>query len=227
MTDLVGIMIVSHSYSIASGTADMVRQMCGEKIPISFAGGTSDGKIGTDLEKILAGLKEIWSDSGVVVLYDLGSSEMSSEAAIEMLSQKQQDKIKILNAPLVEGAIIAGVESIQGSKLEEVKSVVEKRHFVSDEISASTEIKSIKISHHIGLHARPAVKFTKLAKTFDANIQVKLQEHSSWVNAKSIVKVMGLKASRGKVLNLKSDGKDGNEAVKLLINFVKNNFVES
>jgi len=225
MVDHVAIMIVSHSHAIASGTSDMVRQMCGEKIPISFAGGTSDGELGTDVEKILKGLKEIWSDSGVVLLYDLGSAEMSSEAAIEMLSQNQQEKIKILDAPLVEGAVIAGVESNQGSKLEEVKSAVEKKHSVTNEISSSTEVLSIKISHQIGLHARPAVKFTKLAKTFDANIQIKLQEQTSWVDAKSIVKVMGLKASKGKILNLKADGKDGNEAVKILTNFVRNDFL--
>ena len=226
MVDHVGIMIVSHSHSIASGTLEMVRQMCGEKIPISYAGGTSEGELGTDVEKILKGLKEIWSDSGVVLLYDLGSAEMSSEAAIEMLPQNQQEKIKILDAPLVEGAVIAGVESIQGSKLEEVKYIVEKKHLLTDAISASTEVQSVKISHNIGLHARPAVKFTKLAKTFDANIQVKLQEQTVWVDARSIVKVMGLKASQGKVLNLKADGKDANEAVKILKNFVRNDFVE-
>jgi len=226
MVDHVAIMIVSHSHKIASGTSEMVRQMCGEKIKISFAGGTSDGELGTDVGIILKGLKEIWSDSGVVLLYDLGSAEMSSEAAIEMLPQNQQEKIKILDAPLVEGAIIAGVESIQGSKLEEVKNVIEKKYLKTDEILSSTEVQSIKISHQIGLHARPAVKFTKLAKTFEANIKVKLQEQTVWVDAKSIVKVMGLKASQGKILNLKADGRDANESVKMLTNFVQNDFVE-
>lgn len=226
MRNNVGIMIVSHSHAIASGTSDLVRQIGGDNIPISFTGGTSDGGLGTDVDAIFKGLQEILSDSGVVVLYDMGSTEMSSEAAIEMFSQNQQEKIIILDAPLVEGSLIAGVESVQGSTLEEVQSVVEKKHLVTDVISRSEDIQSITISHQIGLHARPAVKFTKLAKTFDANVQVKLQEQTSWVDAKSIVRVMGLKARQGKVLNVKADGRDAAEAVKRLIDFVKNDFVD-
>lgn len=226
MSSNVGVMIVSHSLGIASGTADMVRQIGGEDIPISFAGGSADGGLGTDVGAILKGIQEIWTDAGVVVLYDLGSAEMSSEAAIEMLPEKQQNKIQICSAPLVEGAVLAGVESCGGGDLYQVKSVAEKRFVGIEEISDSSKSQQISITHPIGLHARPAVKFTQLAKKFDANVQVKLEEHTSWVDAKSIVRVMGLKARHGKTMNLRANGSDATEAVNQLVALVKNNFGE-
>mgnify|MGYP002172725810 FL=1 len=49
MSNNVGVMIVSHSLAVASGTAEMVRQIGGDNIPISFAGGNTDGGLGTDV----------------------------------------------------------------------------------------------------------------------------------------------------------------------------------
>ncbi len=46
----VGIVIVSHSPDVAKGAADMVRQMVGPKIPLSFCGGNPDGGLGTSVE---------------------------------------------------------------------------------------------------------------------------------------------------------------------------------
>ena len=226
MSDNVGVMIVSHSLAVASGTAEMVRQIGGDNIPISFAGGNADGGLGTDVEVILKGLQEIWTEAGIVVLYDLGSAEMSSEAAIEMLPEYQQKRIKICEAPLVEGAILAGVESCGGGHLEQVTSVAEKKQVGIDKISDSIESHRVTIAHPIGLHARPAVKFTQLAKSFEAYVQVKLEEQTVWVDAKSIVRVMGLKARHGKVLNLRATGCDAAEAVKKLIVLVDTNFGE-
>ena len=226
MRNNVGVMIVSHSLAIATGTAEMVRQIGGENIPISYAGGSADGGLGTDVEAILKGLQEIWTEAGIVVFYDLGSAEMSSEAAIELLPETQQKKIKICSAPLVEGAVLAGVESCGGGDLDQVKLVAEKRQVSIDEISDTTETHRVTITHPIGLHARPAVKFTQLAKCFEANIQVKLEEQTIWVDAKSIVRVMGLKARHNKVLNLQATGIGAPEAVSQLMVLVKNNFGE-
>ncbi len=52
---------------------------------------------------------------------------------------------------------------------------------------------SVTITHPIGLHARPAVKLTKLAKSFAAEIRLRGLPDGEWVDAKSIVKVMALK----------------------------------
>ena len=49
---------------------------------------------------------------------------------------------------------------------------------------------SVLLDHAVGLHARPSVKLTQLAKTFQARSELALSEVGPWIDAKSIVKVM-------------------------------------
>ncbi|MEO1091565.1 MAG: HPr family phosphocarrier protein [Pseudomonadota bacterium] len=83
---------------------------------------------------------------------------------------------------------------------------------------------SVTIRHPVGLHARPAVKFTKLAKTFDAAIKVRGAPDGAWVDAKSIVKVMALKLRTGAVLELVADGDGATAAVTALGALVERDF---
>ena len=122
----VGIVIVSHSPLVAQGTADMVRQMVGDEIPLSFCGGNPEGGLGTSVEKIMAAIDAAWSDRGVAVLVDLGGAETNSEMAIEMLPAERQSKVVICNAPIVEGAVMAATESWGGASLQEVKRTAEE-----------------------------------------------------------------------------------------------------
>jgi phosphocarrier protein len=55
---------------------------------------------------------------------------------------------------------------------------------------------SVLLAHDVGLHARPSVKLTKLAKTFAAEVELATAREGPWIDAKSIVKVMALKARR-------------------------------
>lgn len=126
MGDKVGIAIVSHSSDVAQGAADMVRQMVGDEIPLSWCGGDIDGGLGTDVAKIMATIDEAWSDKGVAILVDLGGAETNSEMAIEMMSADKQAKIVICNSPIVEGAIMAATEAWGGASLEEVRATAEE-----------------------------------------------------------------------------------------------------
>ena len=86
---------------------------------------------------------------------------------------------------------------------------------------------SITIIHAAGLHARPAVKFTKLAKTFaDTTIKLRGSDDHPWTDAKSIVKVMALKLRSGTVLQLEAEGDRAALAVKALKDLVARNFDE-
>lgn len=86
---------------------------------------------------------------------------------------------------------------------------------------------SVTITHATGLHARPAVKFTKLAKTFsEANIRVRGGDDRPWTDAKSIVKVMALKLRSGTVLQLEAEGSEAEAAVTALKDLVERNFDE-
>lgn len=84
----------------------------------------------------------------------------------------------------------------------------------------------VTITHKVGLHARPSVKLTKLAKRFSAQIELALAPGGPWVDAKSIVKVMGTKAPQGAMLHLRAEGADAENAVAALTDLVTRNFDE-
>ena len=92
-----------------------------------------------------------------------------------------------------------------------------------DEITATS---SIVLTNAIGLHARPSVKLTKLAKTFAANIEVAPSLSGPWVDAKSIVKVMAVKATKGATLHFRARGHDAKEALAAVRQLVGRGFEE-
>jgi len=85
---------------------------------------------------------------------------------------------------------------------------------------------SALLTNTIGLHARPSVKLTKLAKTFESRIEVGLTENGPWVDAKSIVKVMAVKAAKGTILHFRAIGPDAHAALAALGALVALNFHE-
>ena len=122
----VGIVIVSHSVDVARGTADMVRQMVGDEVPLAFCGGNPDGGLGTSVPAIMAAIDRAWSESGVAILVDLGGAETNSEMAIELQPQERQSRIVVCNAPIVEGAVMAATEASGGAALADVKRTAEE-----------------------------------------------------------------------------------------------------
>ena len=86
---------------------------------------------------------------------------------------------------------------------------------------------SVLITHDVGLHARPSVKLTKLAKTYAARIDLALGAEGPWIDAKSIVKVMAAKAPKGTVLHLRADGEGAAEAIEALVALVERDFDEA
>ncbi|MFD1985226.1 HPr family phosphocarrier protein [Mesorhizobium newzealandense] len=92
-------------------------------------------------------------------------------------------------------------------------------------MSASAEA-TVLITHEVGLHARPSVKFTKLAKTFAAEVEIALAANGPWFDAKSIVKVMATKAPKGTVLHIRASGDGANDAVDALVELVRRDFDE-
>lgn len=122
----VGIVIVSHSPLVARGTADMVRQMVGDCVPLSWCGGNADGGLGTNAAGILEAIEAAWSEAGVAVFVDLGGAETNSEMAIEMLGAERGRRVAICNAPLVEGAVIAAAEASGGASLSRVVATAEE-----------------------------------------------------------------------------------------------------
>ncbi|HEY7688445.1 MAG TPA: HPr family phosphocarrier protein [Dongiaceae bacterium] len=86
---------------------------------------------------------------------------------------------------------------------------------------------SVTITNPNGFHFRPHVKFTKLAKTFDANIRVRGSPEAPWIDAKSIAKVMKLMLPKGRVLELEADGVAAQHAIDALRSLVERDFDEA
>jgi phosphocarrier protein HPr len=84
-----------------------------------------------------------------------------------------------------------------------------------------------RIIHATGLHARPSVMFTQLAKTFDAAVFISDHIHGPWIDAKSIVKVMGLKAPFDTMIYIRAEGIDAEMAVQKLSRLIEDDFEET
>ena len=85
---------------------------------------------------------------------------------------------------------------------------------------------SVQLTNKIGLHARPAIQLTKLAKRYSSQIRIRTSADSPWIDAKSIVQVMAAKALKGTVLEIAVNGKDAQEALQSLVELIKNDFGE-
>ena len=85
----------------------------------------------------------------------------------------------------------------------------------------------VRLVHAVGMHARPAVKLTKLAKRFQAQISVRASEAADWINAKSVAKVMALRAPRDSLIEIKAHGDDAEAAVAALIDLVATDFPDA
>jgi dihydroxyacetone kinase phosphotransfer subunit len=124
---LVGLVLISHSGTLAEGLREMVAQVAGDEVAVGIAGGTDDGRLGTSAPRIAAALQSALAKSpeGVLVLLDLGSAALSLELALEDLEPPERERVHVSEAPLVEGAILAAVQASVGASLAEVAAAAE------------------------------------------------------------------------------------------------------
>ena len=92
------IIIISHSEDIANGTKALLNQMA-QDVNVVAHGGV-DGGIGTSFDDIQNIINNL--DDDALCFYDLGSSEMNLDLAIEMYEGSHH--IKKIDAPIVEGS---------------------------------------------------------------------------------------------------------------------------
>jgi PTS hybrid protein len=122
----VSLVLVSHSATLVEGLREMVAQVAGADIRVTTAGGTEDGRLGTSAPRIAEAIREAVGEgsglraNGVLVLLDLGSAALSLEIALEDLDPETRAIVRVSEAPLVEGAVIAAVQASTGASLDEV-----------------------------------------------------------------------------------------------------------
>jgi PTS hybrid protein len=121
----VRIVVVSHSEKIADGAVELAAQMAPDVMMLP-AGGTSDGRIGTSMEKVLAALEAAAGGDGVVVVTDLGSAVMTAESAMEFAEGGAP--VLLADAPIVEGLVAAAVAAQGGASVHAVRRAAEATH---------------------------------------------------------------------------------------------------
>jgi PTS hybrid protein len=120
---MVGIVIVSHSRDIAAGTVALASQMAGEEVRLEAAGGMPDGSLGTDSALVKAAIAAADQGEGAIILGDLGSAILTARHVLE--EHASNGSVRLVDAPIVEGAVAAAVVSSAGRPLDEVASAAE------------------------------------------------------------------------------------------------------
>ena len=84
--------------------------------------------------------------------------------------------------------------------------------------------KEVQVSNKLGIHARPAAMFVKVASRYKTNIFV--EKDGETVNGKSIMGLMMLAAGPGAKLKVHADGADAAEALTELEALMERKFNE-
>jgi len=118
---VVGIVVVSHSAELARGVVELAGGMAAEDVPLAAAGGTASGGLGTDAGLIQDAIARADHGAGVLVLGDLGSAFLTARTVLEDAG----GDVRLVDAPLVEGAVAAAVIASTGAGLSAVIAAAE------------------------------------------------------------------------------------------------------
>ena len=186
---MVGLVIVTHSATLASGVAELARGMGGE-VPIELAGGIEGPEpgLGTDAVRVAEAIESADQGDGVLVLMDLGSAVLSAEMALDMVSAERRARVLLTEAPLAEGAVAAAVTAKLGASLDEVAAQARGSlqakiaHLGTGEEEEEAPVQAgfadgsatarLEVRNLLGLHARPAARIVQTAGSFDAEVTV-------------------------------------------------------
>ncbi len=245
---MVNLVIVSHSPALATGVAELARAMTQESpLIIATAAGTGDDQhpLGTNAEQIYHAIEAAYSDDGVLVLMDLGSAVLGAEMALDFLSPEKRDRVKLVAAPIVEGAVAAAVQASLGVSIELVASEAvgaltmkeaQLSHLpaVKPEAARPTlELVGVRsldltVTNRLGLHARPAAQFVQTAARFKSEVLLaRSAEEAHRVNAKSINAVASMGVRQNETIRIFAAGVDADQALQALAALVKARFGEN
>jgi phosphoenolpyruvate---glycerone phosphotransferase subunit DhaM len=127
MENIYGIVLVSHSESLAIGLKQLLDEVAHDVV-ITTAGSTFDGRIGTSYEKVQEAVDNN-PFSELLVFYDLGSAKMNIDVVLETTTKH----LHVMNCAMVEGAYVAaamlGGEQSLEAVMNELKPLMIKEDF--------------------------------------------------------------------------------------------------
>lgn len=220
MTAPVGLVIVSHSARLADGVVELAGQMA-PGVPLIAAGGMPDGGLGTDFAAVTAAVERADGGAGVVLLFDLGSAQMTADMVVETLPDPT--RAVVARAPLVEGAVAAAVAAAGGVDLAGVVAAAEGSADVAVSDAAAVQAEVV-LTNDIGLHARPAAQLVRSLTGLTADVTVRLGDKTA--DARSVLALLGLAARKGDRLVVSASGEQAGEAVARIRQLVADEFAE-
>lgn len=113
---MVSFVIVCHSRLLAESVADFTKIMA-EQVTVIPAGGLEDGSFGTSYQIISDAIEKAYTQDGVLVLMDMGSAVMTTEMVLESMENR---KVKMVDCPLVEGAVAGTIDAAGGLSMESI-----------------------------------------------------------------------------------------------------------
>jgi PTS hybrid protein len=232
----VALVLVSHSRALAEGAVELAAQMA-PRVTLLAAGGDGTGGLGTSFEAVEHAVTAATADGrSAVVLTDLGSAVLTTESVLDLLDDHVAARVRIADAPFVEGAVAAAVTADGGADLAGVLAAAERAGAtfggpaalpVSDQPATveapatSDELaRTVTLRNRLGLHARPAAILARLMAGFDAAVEV------DGVNAASVLELMKLGAAGGRELDVRVRGPQRAEALAALVEAVEGGFGE-
>jgi dihydroxyacetone kinase phosphotransfer subunit len=123
---VVALVLVSHSPRLAEGLLELLTQLGTTEVPMRLAAGAADGRLGTDPLAVEDAITAADRGDGVVVLTDLGSAVLSVKVALEELADAARERVRLVDAPFVEGAVAAAVTAASGADLAAVAAAAEQ-----------------------------------------------------------------------------------------------------
>jgi phosphocarrier protein FPr len=241
---MVGIVIVSHSATLAAGVRELAAEMSGPDVRLELAGGIEapEPALGTDAVRVAEAIARADSGDGVLVLMDLGSAVLSAETALDLLTPEQQGRVLLCEAPVVEGAVAAAVAARLGAPLPEVAAEArgglqgKVAHLGPGEPQASVAAAApleeglklrLEIRNPLGLHARPAARFVQTAGGFDANVEVSnLSSGSGPASGRSLNGLATLGIRQGHEILVSAHGAEAAAALDALAELAGRDFDE-
>ena len=229
---MVGIVVVSHSDTLAEGVVRLAREMASPALALEAAGGLDEpGALGTDAMRVLAAVQRAMSPDGVLVMMDLGSALMSAELAVDLL-EGASGPVLLSDAPLVEGTVAAAVAASGGAALDVVAAeargaLAMKTSQIGDDgaeprgssdagVPRPEAMAELPVRNKIGLHLRPAGRFVEVVRGFDAEVRVTKAGGGPPVDARSLTNLVSLGARRGDTLLVSAGGSQADEVIAAL-----------
>lgn len=125
---MVNILLASHSKKLVEGLREIITQMT-PNINLKISGGDIDGNLGSNFEEIYKIIDELSSDDGLIIFFDLGSSMMNCQMAIEMLDIDKRSKVYLSGAPMIEYSVQTAVEASTGARFDDLVETLEAIQF--------------------------------------------------------------------------------------------------